>query len=585
MSFHWFGAGSRDPGYHFGSLAVVAPILQRMDLAAILDRHLPADPQAEYAYGPLLSLLVAARLDHPVALVNVADWAQKAGAELVWNIPPDKLTDDRLGRALDAFYYQRHSIRASLALHVAQTFNIRLDRLHYDPTHICFHGGYAHSQPRATGAADLQRPSANDPPAHITFGHAVANTKMIHAGLCVAVDEHGAVPLLGHVTDGNHNGHTAIAEQFELLQQQLPPGRRLLVSDRGTFSAGHVARCHRENITVLCSAPWDAYRALYDEHREQLHWQRASYLSLEQQRRRSCASTLPWEHYELAVLRHQLVDPDTFATIPCRVIFVYSTADAKVCQTARTKAVAKIRNGLECLAQSVAAGRRSTDPSAVARRVAKLFGRRRAAAYFRWQLQPLTAEEQAALPPPARGCRRPTHRLVYQYDEAAAAVDSGYDGLSVLVTTAPRTESANELFSAFKQQNDVELAHHQWKTPLAVHPVFLKHPRRVEALVHLLMIALMAYYLIQRQYRQQVGEDAPAAARRTTTETILRAFQGYTLQVEQQPFGRVVHATVLTQRQREMLQRLSVPTPAQMLSRKLPYPPPTAQQRASPLQL
>ena len=349
MAFHWFGSASREPGYRFGSLAVVAPILERMDLAAIIDQHLPADPQAEYAYGPLLSLLVAARLANPVALVNVADWAQQAGAELVWNIPPDKLTDDRLGRALDAFYYQRHSIRARLALHVAQTFHIRLDRLHYDPTHITFHGAYASSQPRTDPALDCQRPSADDPPAHITFGHAVANTKMVHAGLCVAVDEQGAVPLLGHVTDGNHNGHTAIAEQFDLLLQQLPPGRRLLVSDRGTFSAGHVARCQRENITVLCSAPWEDYRALYDQHRPHLQWQPASYLSLEQQRRRSCASTLPLEHYELAVRHHQLVDPDTAAAIPCRVIFVYSTADAQVCQATRTKAVAKIRAGLDHL--------------------------------------------------------------------------------------------------------------------------------------------------------------------------------------------------------------------------------------------
>jgi transposase len=489
-----------------------------------------------------------------------------------------------LGRALDAFYYQRHSIRASLALHVAQTFNIRLDHLHYDPTHITFRGAYARSQPRTTPAPDRQRPDANDPPAHITFGHSVANTKMVHAGLCVAVDERGAVPLLGHVTDGNHNGHTAIAEQFDLLQQQLPPGRRMLVSDRGTFSAGHVARCQRANITVLCSAPWEDYRALYDEHRQQLHWQRASYLSLEQQRRRSCASTLPLEHYELAVLRHQLVDPQTAEEIPCRVIFVYSTADAKVCQAARAKAVAKIHSGLEQLARSVSAGRRNTDPTAVARRVSKLFGRRRAAAYFHWELQPLTVEEQTALPPPARGCRRPTHRFVYHYEAALAEADTPYDGLSVLVTTAPRTESADGLFSEFKQQNDVELAHHQWKTPLAVRPVFLKNPRRVEALVHLLMIALMAYYLIQRQYRQEVGDDAPQAERRTTTETILRAFQGYTLQVEEQPFGRVVHATALTERQRELLHRLSVPTPAQMLSRRLPHPPPSGQQRASPLQ-
>jgi transposase len=584
MAFHWFGSASREPGYRFGSLAVVAPILERMDLAAIIDQHLPADPQAEYGYGPLLSLLVAARLANPVALVNVADWAQQAGAELVWNIPPDKLTDDRLGRALDAFYYQRHSIRARLALHVAQTFHIRLDRLHYDPTHVTFQGAYASSQPRTDPALDCQRPWADDPPAHITFGHAVANTKMVHAGLGVAVDEQGAVPLLGHVTDGNHNGHTAIAEQFDLLRQQLPPGRRLLVSDRGTFSAGHVARCQRENITVLCSAPWEDYRALYDQHRPHLQWQPASYLSLEQQRRRSCASTLPLEHYELAVRHHQLVDPDTAAAIPCRVIFVYSTADAQVCQATRTKAVAKIRAGLDQLRRSVNDGRRNTDAAAVARRVTRLFGRRRAAAYFHWELQALTPAEQAALPTPTRGCRRPSHRFVYRLDEAAAEADTIYDGLSVLVTTAARTESADRLFSEFKQQNEVELAHHQWKTPLAVHPVFLKNPRRVEALVHLLLIALTAYYLIQRQYRQQVEPDAPEAEKRTTTETILRAFQNYTLPTERESFGRVVHATVLSARQRQILQRLNVPTPAQMLSRKLPQPPPDTRQRASPLQ-
>ena len=147
MCIHWFGSATRAESCQFGSLAVVAPLLERMDLADIIDQHLPADPQAEYAYGPLLTLLVAARLAKPVALVNVADWAQRAGAALLWDIPPDKLNDDRLGRALDAFYYQRHSILASVALHVAQTFDVPLDRLHYDPTHIVFHGDYAHPNP------------------------------------------------------------------------------------------------------------------------------------------------------------------------------------------------------------------------------------------------------------------------------------------------------------------------------------------------------------------------------------------------------------------------------------------------------
>lgn len=570
MCFNWFGSSTSAERINFGSLAVIAPILERMDLAGICNRHLPQDPQAEFAAGSILSVVVAARLSNPVALVNVADWAQHSGADLVWQIPPEKLNDDRLGRALDDFYYQRHSILASLALHVAETFNLSLKRLHYDPTAIFFHGAYASSRPRDEPALDLHRPWANDPPAHITFGHADHDLKILQAGVSVAVDAQGAVPLFVHASDGNHNGHTTIAEQLDLLREHLHPQGLLLVSDRGTFSAGHVARCQRDGVAVLCSAPWNDYRALYDAHASGLLWQRASYLSLEQQRRRQGASRLPQEHYELAVLYHQLIDPDHGPNLPCRVIFVYSTADEKVCRAARAKTIAKLRAGLKHLARSVAAGRRYTDPPAVARRVAKLFGRRHAARYFQWELLPLSAQEQAALPAPARGCRRPTHRFVFCFDAARAEADARYDGLSVLVTTAPRTQSADLLFSQFKQQNEVELGHHQWKTPLRVHPVFLKNPRRVEALIHLLLIALTAYYLLQRAYRLRVEPDAPQAERRTTTETILRGFATYTLDIDHQPVGRVIYTTRLSTRQRQILHHLRFPTPAELLSRTLP---------------
>ena len=90
---------------------------------------------------------------------------------------------------------------------------------------------------------------------------------------------------------------------------------------------------------------------------------------------------------------------------------------------------------------------------------------------------------------------------------------------------APRQYSADELFTKFKEQNYIELLHHQMKTPLAVRPVFLKSPRRVEALVTLLQIALQAYQVLERRYRQTVPEDAPADEQRMTAETLLRHFR------------------------------------------------------------
>jgi transposase len=575
MCFTWQGSLRAEEVVNLGPLALLDPLLQRLQVADIIDRHLPPDPQLEFSHGQVLSLLLAARLARPTALVNVAEWAEKSGADILWNIPADKLNDDRLGRALDAFFTERHSILACVAEQVLRTAHLSHDRVHFDLTHLAFEGAYQSSQPRPPELPLPPRtPSADFLPAHITYGYG-SDVQLVQAGLSAVIDERGAVPLLGQMLDGNQNGHPAIAQHFELLRQYLPPVDDLLmVSDRGTFSVAHVARLHRHDARVLCSVPWNDYRAVFEQHRAQLTWQRASYLSIEQQRRRDTHSSLPQEHYDLAVLRHELLDPDRQESIPCRLLFVFSTADQKVCRHTRDQAIAKIRAGLEQIAATVQRGHRCSDRARIERRVSKLFSNYAVRHCFRWELVPLTAAEQAALPPPQRGCRRPMHRFVWSFDAAAAEAMAANDGYSVLLTTAPLTRSADTLFTQFKQQNYLELLHHQWKTPLAVRPVFLKSPQRVEALLCLLHLALTAYQLLERLYRQSVPADAPAAEQRMTSESLLRQFRVYGLIVCVSAVGRMVSATRLTSRQRHILNQLGFATPAQTLARKL-RPPPT----------
>jgi transposase len=573
----WYGNQSSAEGCSFGALAVVWPLLERMKVAHVINQHLPADPQAEFDHGCVLSLLIAARLYSPVALVNVQRWASDSGADILWNMPVEKINDDRLARSLDAFFTQRHSILATLALHVAREFGTSLRELHYDPTHILFHGMYEESEPRGDLATNGHvRSDDSLPAAHITQGRPMSDVpkdvQMIHAGLCTVVDELGPLPIFGHTVDGNKNGHTAVAEQLALLKKHLRPPELTMISDRGTFSAGHLLNLSDSGYHALVAAPWDDFRELFDQQRKRLSWKRASYLSIEQKRRRT-QGNLPQEHYELAVVKHELTDRESGRTLPCRVIFVFSTADQKVARKNRDKSVAKLRAGLEQIQKSVAEGRRHTDPTAIARRVAKLFGSRQAASYFRYEMIPLSQKEQKRLPPPQRGCRRPEHRFQFSYDAEAAERDAAYDGYSVLVTTAPCSQSADVLFTKYKQQGYSELTNHEFKTPLAVHPVFLKTPLRVEALVFLMIITLTLHYLIQRIYRKQVPADAPAAERRTTTATILRAFSNYMLLINHTRFGREVQPTRLTTRQRQILQQLGFDTPAQILSRHLPRAP------------
>jgi transposase len=575
VAFTWRGTASAQDVLNAGPLALIDPLLDALDIEAIIDRHLPPDPQLEYSHGQVLSVLLAARLCQPTALVNVAEWARKTGADIFANIPADKLNDDRLGRALDAFFEHRHSILGCITTQILNWTGLSPKRLHFDPTNLVFTGAYESSKPRPPWPQDGLVPSNRLlDPAHIGYGYN-SDRKMIQAGQLAIVDELGALPVFSHFLDGNQNGHPAIRETFLLAQKHLPMPASdvLMVSDRGTCSVEHIARLHRHGYAALCTAQWQDYRAIYDANANRLNWQTASFLSIEQKRRRSSGSTLPREHYELAVLDHEFTDPTNKQPIPARLIFVYSSADERECQQHRQKNIAKIQAEMEKLQAKLLRGHPQCTTTSITRQVVRLLGKKRAARYFTWEFIPLTPEEQNALPTPKKGHRLATHRLAFTYDPAAAQADEQHDGLAVLITTAPITESADGLFTKYKQQNYVETLHHQWKTPLAVSPVFLKSPKRIEALACLMQIALQAYQALERRYRQKVPNEESQHEKRLTTERMLRIFQVYGLCIQNTPVGRVVHTTRLSERQKQILHRLGFPTPAQILRRILAPPP------------
>ena len=234
------------------------------------------------------------------------------------------MNDDRLGRALDRFFAQRHSILSSIALHVSKEFGVPLREVHYNPTHILFTGAYADAAPRQGVVVESADP--DDGPgedaagqdggtvlsdgllgsAHITKGRAMADapkgSKMIHVGLCVQVDEFGPPPIFGHTVDGNQAGRHAVHEQFELLHKHLPSLSLTIISDRGTFSAGHLLRLKDGGCGAICSAPWGEFSRHFDEQFDCLSWKRATYLLIEQQRRRTSPGDLPHEEYQLATV-------------------------------------------------------------------------------------------------------------------------------------------------------------------------------------------------------------------------------------------------------------------------------------------
>lgn len=566
------GATEQTRLVNFGCLALLQPLIDKLDVAAIIDRHIPCE--AEYSHGTVLAVLLAARLHSPTALMNVADWAEQHGVEYLCNIPADKLNDDRLGRALDAFFEHRHAILADITHQVLRLAQLPLDRLHFDTTHLVLYGAYDDSHPRPETSLERLLENLRSSPAHITRGY-LTRYKMLQLGLVSVADDLGAVPVSAHLFDGNRNGHTGIKEHYHLLRQTLQlPDNLLLVSDRGTCSAEHLGTLLAHGHHALCAGQWQDYSGLYEQHADHLQWHTASYLSREQQRRRAVSSSLPLEEYRLAVLDHQLIRPSTGQPFACRVIFVQSTAAAKEAQERRAKNVATIKAGLETIAAKLRRAHPTTTSESVTRAIVRLLGKKSAATLFHWQLVPLTETEIAALPPPKKGFRRQTHRLEYSFDESAAEAEARHDGIYALISTAPITWSGDALFTEYKRQIHVEREHHELKTPLAVTPIFLKTPERVEALISLLFVALQAYMTLERLYRQKVPSDAPASEQRMTAERLLRYFRVCGVSVETHAYGDLVTAGQLSPHQRRILTQLSFPTPREILRTNL-SPPPT----------
>ena len=111
----------------------------------------------------------------------------------------------------------------------------------------------------------------------------------------------------------------------------------------------------------------------------------------------------------------------------------------------------------------------------------------------------------------------------------------------------------------------MERMHHQMKTPLAVSPVFLKTPERVEALIHLLALGLIAQQAAERVFRQR--ESAATATRdRTTSDQLWDAFRSVNVVLEHEPNGDIViRPTRLSTAARHILHVLGLASPRECM--------------------
>lgn len=500
-------------GRNLGPLVLVNPMLEKMDIRRIVNLHCPQDPRLEIPIGDVIYTLVSNRLSSPEPLLHVADWADYSGAEFILGTPAGSLNDDRLARALDAVFAKRWNILADVALHVSKLFDVSLAKVHYDTTSFQFTGEYSNQSVNPSLLPDI-RPFKIEIGRHSRPG---AHVKEAQVGVNLANDGRGPVPFFYHSADGKANDQASVANNLQHLLKYLRPKRLLLVSDRGCFNAGHAVRMKHHNFDFISSLTWnDKFADLYDKKKPKM--EESSFLSLKEKRKRRLRKPKKtWERYSIGETPYTITHEKQ--SIRARLIFVYSTADMKACQKAREKYTEKIHKGLAKIQQSVVNGYLK-EAQAVHRKVSTLYGRKQAQKYFTYTVEQLTPQEIHSLPPRRQGQKKQTLKFSYTYHPGVADKDSNYDGLSALTTSLPKkTHTTDDVFCAFKEQHHIETSHHQWKAPIRLRPLFLKKVTRIESLILVQFLALMAFYLLQRLYRLSKGQSC-----RTTGETLIKYF-------------------------------------------------------------
>jgi transposase len=116
---------------------------------------------------------------------------------------------------------------------------------------------------------------------------------------------------------------------------------------------------------------------------------------------------------------------------------------------------------------------------------------------------------------PLIGLGKHARELRVAVDRAKRPATTLGDGMDALVTTLPaETHTTEQVFPLFTARHDVERSNHLLKGHLRVSPVYLKKPMRIEGLLCMLWMALVACLLIEREYRHHTR--IPPQKRRTT---------------------------------------------------------------------
>jgi transposase len=509
-----------------GPLPLVNHFLERMGLAALLDKHVPTTdarcrvPHAQ-ALGVLLRSIVVER--EPIYRAQETVHGFAAGLYGVGGEDIESLGDDRLGRALDRlFEADRAALLTEVVLAVAKRFAVQLQRLHNDSTSIAFCGQYREG--RSVSKSGQRAPV-------ITYGYSKDHRPDLKQLLFIlTTDADGGVPVQFRTADGNTNDSVTHIETWTTLRTVAGRPDFLYVADSKL--------CSHDNLSFIDRAGGRFVTVLPRSRREDKHF-----------RKLLQTETPTWEVvWDRPYVRHPEGPRDVWSVYRdplgsaegFTLIWVWSTLLTLHQQARRHRNIATATEALMALRRRMLGPRsRVRGGARIDLEVELILEQHRVRRYLKVQRVPRPEhtfkQTQRGRPGPDTEYRRITHRrydLEWSIDPAAIDYDKKSDGMYPLICN-DRGLTAAQVLEAHKGQPTIEKRFEQIKTVHEIAPVFLKNPGRIEALFTLYFLALLVQALIERELRLAMQREKikelpiypeQRLCKRPTTEQILRLF-------------------------------------------------------------
>ncbi len=220
----------------FGGFWLGLQVMEKLGLVRHLETLLPVGRE-DIPWAMMAVTLVLMRLCEPSSELRIAEhlYEQSVLGDLL-GIPPEKVNDDRLYRAMDKLLPHKVELEKYLKARLGELFQLRYDILLYDITSTYFEGECADNKQALRGYSRDHRPDCKQ--------------------VCIAlVVTREGMPVGYEVFAGNRADVTTVEEIVAKIEWQYGPASRIWVLDRGMVSEENLEYLRQKGQRYIVGTP------------------------------------------------------------------------------------------------------------------------------------------------------------------------------------------------------------------------------------------------------------------------------------------------------------------------------------------